>query len=42
MKTVTALFDAYADAKDALRELEAMGIPSDDISIVANNADNSV
>ncbi len=41
MKTVTALFDAYADAKDAIRELEALGIPSDDISIVANNAENA-
>ena len=40
MKTVTGLFDNYDDASDAFRELEATGIPSSDISIVANNADN--
>ncbi|RWH96300.1 MAG: hypothetical protein EOQ89_29100 [Mesorhizobium sp.] len=38
MKTVTGLFDDYDDAADAVGELEAMGIPNSDISIVANNA----
>ncbi|MBB4184261.1 hypothetical protein GGE07_000887 [Sinorhizobium terangae] len=38
MRTVSGLFDDYADARGAVSELEAAGIPSDDISIVANNA----
>lgn len=40
MKTVTGLFDSYSDASAAVSALEARGIPSDDISIVSNNADN--
>ena len=39
MKTVTALFDSYQDAEEAVRELEATGVPHSDISIVANNSD---
>jgi hypothetical protein len=39
-KTITRLFDNYADASNAVRELEAIGISHDDLSIVANNADN--
>lgn len=39
MKTVTGLFDDYSDASAAVSALEARGIPSDDISIVSNNAD---
>ncbi|MBZ7927692.1 hypothetical protein LAC81_37795 (plasmid) [Ensifer adhaerens] len=38
MRTVTGLFDDYAEARDAVRDLEAAGVPSDDISIVANNS----
>lgn len=38
-KTVTRLFDDYADAKTAVRELEELGIPHDDISIMSSNAD---
>jgi hypothetical protein len=37
-KTITRLFDDYADATTAVRDLEALGISHDDISIVANNA----
>ncbi|EHK74524.1 hypothetical protein SM0020_28210 [Sinorhizobium meliloti CCNWSX0020] len=37
MRTVTGLFDDYDDARDAVRELGEAGVPSDDISIVANN-----
>ncbi|AFL50567.1 hypothetical protein ABIE78_003639 [Sinorhizobium fredii] len=37
MRTVTGLFDDYGDALDAVSDLEAAGVPSDDISIVANN-----
>jgi hypothetical protein len=37
-QTVTGLFDTYADAQDAVRTLEASGIPHRDISLVANNA----
>lgn len=38
MKTLTGLFDNYDDASDAVGELEAIGIPSADISLVANNS----
>ena len=38
MTTVTGLFDDYGDASTAVSALEARGIPSDDISIVSNNA----
>jgi len=37
-KTITRLFDDYADATTAVRDLEGLGIRHDDISIVANNA----
>ncbi len=40
MKTVTGLFDDYSDASAAVNALEASGVPSNDISIVSNNADN--
>lgn len=36
-KTITRLFDNYSDGTNAVRELEALGIPHSDISIVANN-----
>ncbi len=39
MRTVTGLFDDYDDASSAVSELEAAGVPSEDISIVSNNAD---
>lgn len=39
MKTVTGLFDTYGDAEAAVSNLQAAGIPSDDISIVSNNGD---
>ncbi|HEV7323346.1 MAG TPA: general stress protein [Ensifer sp.] len=37
MKSVTGLFDDYADARAAVTALEDRGVPSDDISIVSNN-----
>jgi hypothetical protein len=40
MRTVNGLYDNYADAQDAVGELEASGVPSADISIVANNSDD--
>ncbi|NTI78228.1 general stress protein [Rhizobium rhizogenes] len=40
MKTVSGLFDDYKDAKTAVEALERSGVPSDQISIVSNNADN--
>jgi hypothetical protein len=40
MKTITGLFDDYTDASAAVSALEAAGVPSKDISIVSNNADN--
>jgi hypothetical protein len=41
MRTVTGLFDTRDQADNAVRSLKDAGIPSDDISIVANNADGS-
>jgi hypothetical protein len=38
-KTITAFFDTYADASDAVRRLEAVGVSDSDISLVANNQD---
>lgn len=37
-RTVTRLFDDYSDAKAAMHELERLGLPHDDLTIVANNA----
>jgi hypothetical protein len=37
-RTITRLFDDYADARTAVTELERLGVPHDDLSIVANNA----
>lgn len=37
-QTLTGLFDLYADAERAVRDLEAAGVPHGDISVVANNA----
>jgi hypothetical protein len=39
-QTVTALFDRYDDASTAVRNLETLGIPDSDISMVANNTEN--
>ncbi|MGF7159263.1 hypothetical protein FHS85_000882 [Rhodoligotrophos appendicifer] len=39
-RTLTALFDDFAEARTTVAELEASGIPHSDISIVANNAGN--
>lgn len=36
MRTVTGLFDTYDEASNAVTQLEAAGIPSDDISIVSH------
>jgi len=40
-KTITRLFDDYTDATNAVRELESLGVPHDDLSIVASNADKT-
>lgn len=40
-KTLTRLFDDYADATAALGDLERIGVPHDAISIIANNADGA-
>lgn len=37
-QTLTGLFDRYDDARRAVQDLEAAGVPHRDISIVANNA----
>jgi len=36
-KTITAFFENYQDASEAVRRLEAAGVPHRDISLVANN-----
>jgi hypothetical protein len=40
-KTLTRLFDDYADAKAALHDLERLGVPHGSISVVASNADGA-
>ena len=40
-QTITRLFDNYSDAKSAVADLEAAGVPHGDLSIVANNADGA-
>jgi hypothetical protein len=39
-RTIARLYDDYADAEHAVRDLEAAGIPHDDISLVANEERN--
>ncbi len=38
--TISRLYDRYNDAQQAVRRLEAAGVPHSDISIVANNSDS--
>jgi len=38
-QTITALFDTYEQASSAVAELERIGVPHADISMVANNVD---
>jgi hypothetical protein len=38
--TLSRLYDDYASATEVMHDLEASGIPSSDISILASNADN--
>lgn len=40
MKTVSGLFDRYENATAAVDQLHALGIPRDDISLIANNSDD--
>lgn len=37
-RTISAMFDSYADARDAVTRLESAGVPHDDISIISNDA----
>jgi hypothetical protein len=39
-RTITRLYDQRTDALEAAHELERMGVPNDDISIIASNKDN--
>jgi hypothetical protein len=39
MKTVTGLFDTHEQAAEAVRRLRDLGVRSEDISLVANNAE---
>ena len=36
MRTITKVYDSYAQARQAVTDLEAAGIPSSEISILAN------
>jgi hypothetical protein len=38
--TISRLYNSYAEAKEAVRALEAAGVKHNDISIIASNADN--
>ena len=42
MKTITALFDAYADAENAVMQLKNSGIAEDDISLISRDSDRLV
>ena len=37
--TISRLYDNHSDAQQAVRRLEAAGVPYSDISLVANNSD---
>jgi uncharacterized protein (TIGR02271 family) len=39
-RTITAMFDGYRDAAEAVRRLESAGIPHADISIISNDPAN--
>lgn len=39
-QTITRLFDDYSDATTAMHELERIGVPHDDLSIMANHDDH--
>lgn len=41
-RTFTHLYDSYDAARQTVESLEAAGVPHSDISIVSNNADNSL
>ena len=38
--TISRLYNNYADAREAVRNLEAAGVGHKDINILASNADN--
>ena len=38
--TISRLYDSYAQATEAVRNLETAGVPHSDISIVSNNSDD--
>jgi hypothetical protein len=40
-RTISRLFDNFADAERAVAELERMGVPHRDISLIAGNADKA-
>lgn len=39
-RTITRLFNSHTEAMSAVTELEQAGVPHDDISLIASNADN--
>jgi hypothetical protein len=38
--TISRLYNSYAEAREAVNNLEAVGVNNSDISIIASNADN--
>ena len=38
--TISRLYNNYAEAREAIRNLEAAGVSHNDISVLASNADN--
>lgn len=41
MRTITRLYDSYEDAAQVVQNLEQAGVPHDNVSLVANNVDQS-
>src|SRR5829696_4441198 len=40
-RTISRLYNSHAEARAAVRELEAAGVPHGDISILVSNADSA-
>ena len=36
MKTVSRVYDSYGQAREAVRAVEAAGVPSSEVSLIAN------
>ena len=41
-KTIIGLYDSYSEAALSVREIEAVGVPREDMSVIANNIANHI